>query len=89
MHELAIAQSIVEQVEAITDWALKYLSETERQEARAHVDLKRTLKGAGFEYRVSESTVEVTVESIVEVLKEQVTPRLREVLDRALAGEGG
>ncbi len=74
-----------ESVQAIADWALKYLTDEQRQNAKAHVDLKGTLKTLGFEYSVAESTVEVTVESITEVLKEQVSPRLREVLDRALA----
>lgn len=69
---------------AITDWALKYLSSDNPE--HAHVDLKSTLKTVGFEYRVSESTVEVTLESIVDVLREQVNPQLRDVLDRALAG---
>lgn len=70
-------------IEAITDWALKCL--TGDNASRAHVDLKSTLKTVGFEYSVAESTVEVTLESIVAVLGEQVSPRLREVLDRSLA----
>lgn len=72
-----------EMIQAVTDWALNYLGAQKFAEAKAHLDLKGTLKTQGFEYRVSESTVEVTVESIVEVLKEHVNPRLREVLDRA------
>lgn len=74
-------------IEAITDWALKYLG-SENPE-HAHVDLKSTLKTVGFEYRVAESTVEMTLESIVGVLQEQVSPRLREILDRALADAPG
>lgn len=73
-------------LQAVTDWALKYLSDETAERTHAHLDLKGTLKAHGFEYRVSESTVEVTVESIVEVLKEQMAPGLREVLDRALSG---
>jgi vacuolar-type H+-ATPase subunit E/Vma4 len=72
-----------EAIDAITDWALKYMG-SENPE-HAHVDLKSTLKTVGFEYRVAESTVEVTLESIVDVLREQVSPALREVLDRSLA----
>ncbi len=74
-----------EAMTAITDWAVKYLSDENTEQAKAHMDLKGTLKGIGFEYCVAESTVEMTVESIVAVLKEQVTPHLREVLDRALS----
>lgn len=70
-------------IKAITDWALKYMGSDNPE--HAHIDLKSTLKAVGFEYRVAESTVEVTVESIVDVLREQVSPQLREVLDRAVS----
>jgi len=76
-----------EAIEAITDWALKYMGSDDP--ARAHVDLHSTLKTLGFEYQVAESTVEVTVESVVDVLREQVSPRLREVLDRVMREAGG
>ena len=74
-----------DELERITDWALKYLGDEDRDKARAHVDLQGTLKTHGFEYSVCESTVEVTVEAIVDVLAEQMAPALRKVLDRALA----
>jgi len=74
-----------EAMASIAEWAVKYLSSPETDKAKAHVDLKGTLKGIGFEYCVAESTVEVTVESVVAVLTEQVSPHLREVLDRALS----
>jgi len=74
-----------DELENITQWALKYLSDSEQDKARAHVDLRGTLEAHGFEYRVHESTVEVTVEAIVDVLAKQMAPSLRKVLDRALA----
>ena len=74
-------------LDAVTNWALRYIGDGPKDESHAHVDLRSTLKSHGFEYRVAESTVEVTVESIVAVLKEQMSPRLGEMLDRALAGE--
>ncbi len=76
-----------EAIEAITDWALKYMGSD--NPAHAHLDLHSTLKTLGFEYQVAESTVEVTVESVVDVLREQVSPRLREVLDRVIREAGG
>jgi V/A-type H+-transporting ATPase subunit E len=45
--------------------------------------LSPTLAEAGFEYRVSDGTVEVTVESTVDLLMRLLTPRLGEVLERA------
>jgi len=72
---------------ALTNWALKYLADgAAGRQPHAHVDLKGTLKSHGFEYRLRAATVEVTVESIVGLLKEQMAPNLRQVLDRALAG---
>ncbi|NLF30872.1 MAG: hypothetical protein GX591_08305 [Planctomycetes bacterium] len=74
-------------IAAITDWALKYMGSD--NPAHAHLDLHSTLKTLGFEYQVAESTVEVTVESVVDVLLEQVSPRLREVLDRVMREADG
>ncbi len=56
--------------------------------AEPRVDLKGKLKSAGFEYAVSGGVVEVTAESIAGVLGEIIAPRLRELIDRAAAGEG-
>jgi hypothetical protein len=49
------------------------------------VALKGTLQGVGFEYRVAHGGVEVTPDAAAELLKEWAGPRLRELLDRALA----
>ena len=43
--------------------------------------LKGHLARAGFEYKVDGGTVEVTPESVVETLKELISPSLRELLD--------
>ena len=48
------------------------------------IDLKGTLSGAGFEYAVSGATVEMTLESVVEVLSRLVAPDLRGIVERAL-----
>jgi len=48
------------------------------------IDLKGTLQQAGFEYKVDGGTVEVTVDSVVELLAGMVGPRLREILIEAM-----
>ena len=62
--------------EKLTDYALKEITEKS-------VNLEGTLNRAGFEYSVDNATVEVTTESIVDMLSGMVSPRLREVLDQA------
>lgn len=44
------------------------------------IDIKGTLARAGFEYKVTDATVEVTLDSVVEILTELVTPELRSLL---------
>lgn len=48
-----------------------------------HVDLHGTLEKAGFEYRVTNGTVEVTTESVVAMLSELVRPELRRILNES------
>lgn len=48
------------------------------------IDLKGMLAEAGFEYRVTGATVEVTVDSVVDTLSELVGGRVRELLDEAM-----
>jgi len=86
MVQINVCKDVMGQV---ADWALKYLGDTRSEADRPKVNLKGALHGHGFEYRVGDSTVEVTVESIVGVLKEHMSARLREVLDRALADVKG
>lgn len=53
------------------------------------VDVKQSLRQAGFEVNVRGATVEVTTESVVETLMELVGPGLREALSRALQKREG
>ena len=69
-----------EKVEALTKWALGRLA---GGGDKPQVDLKGGLQSAGFEYSVSGGTVEVTPESIAEVLSGMVSDRLRELLEQA------
>ncbi len=63
-------------MEQVGDWALDEI-------ASGRVDLQNTLKGLGFEYTMGDATVEVTVEAVVEVLRQMVSARLQKVLIEA------
>jgi V/A-type H+-transporting ATPase subunit E len=63
----------------LSDWATKELS---------NVDLEGELSQAGFEYTATGATVEVTVDSVVESLSALVSPKLRSILEEAMAKEG-
>lgn len=72
-----------EELEAVTDWALREMTQHDER-GRPRIDLKGKLKAAGFEYSAGGGTVEVTPESIAAALSEMITPRLREVIDKAM-----
>jgi len=69
----------------LAGWAIKEF-QSQADEAGISLDLKGTLSTAGFEYKVSGATVEVTLDSVVERLNELVSPQLREMVDAAVAG---
>lgn len=54
-----------------------------------NVDLVGTLREGGFEYRISDGTVDVTVESVVEAMGRIVQPRLRDMMRASLDGASG
>ncbi len=62
----------------LADWAIATLHD--RREQKLSVELHGSLKTAGFEYKVSGGTVEVTPESVVQVLSEIVTPELQRLI---------
>jgi V/A-type H+-transporting ATPase subunit E len=66
----------------VADWAIQELAAQARQ-ARTQIDLKGNLRQAGFEYTFAGGTVEVTNDALVNVLAGMVTPRLREMVERA------
>ncbi len=70
----------------LVDWALGEIGKERVEETRKHIgiDLKGTLKQSGFEYTCAGATVEVTLDSVVEMLCEMVSPKLRETLDHAV-----
>ena len=77
----------------LAEWAIKEF-QSEAEEAGISVDLRGSLSTAGFEYKVSGATVEVTLDSVVETLNQLIDPQLREIVNAAVAdntqtGEGG
>lgn len=46
--------------------------------------LKATLVGAGFEYKINGATIEVSPDSVSELISEMVSPALQEILDRVI-----
>jgi len=68
----------------LKSWALKELGAKAIAEVRPSFDLKGSLQQVGFEYSVGDGgTVEVTLESVVDLLSRLVTPALRDVLAQA------
>ena len=68
----------------LVDWALAHIGQTTPGPEHITIDLKGTLAQAGFEYNATGATIEVTVDSVVEVLDSLVSPALREILDNAI-----
>ncbi len=83
----AISVSVSEAMhDQLGAWAVEELKKAAA--GSGGVDLKATLKQAGFEYSTSEGgTVEVTLESVADALKELVGASLRETFGKALEGQ--
>jgi V/A-type H+-transporting ATPase subunit E len=71
-----------ELAEGLEVWAMKELASG--IEGGNGLSLAADLREAGFEYSVGDGTVEVTVSAAVDLLMQLLTPRLREVLQRAV-----
>lgn len=75
---------------SMRDQLVQWAIETLRKDLSAGgmgIDLQGTLKADGFEYRVIDGTVEVTLDSVVEVLSGIVGPELRQIVARAAADD--
>jgi len=70
-----------EELKAATEWALKEMRDRGRDDCHMRIDLKGKLKSVGFEYNATGGTVEVTPESVAEVLGGMLSPKLREMVD--------
>jgi len=64
-------------------WAVREIGQKKLDNVDVPIDLKGMLSGAGFEYTASGATVEVTAESVVEMLGELIGPELRAILESA------
>lgn len=69
--------------EKLVDWALREIKKERMEGLDTSIDLQGTLSTSGFEYSVTGATVEVTRDAVVQLLRELVGPRLREILDEA------
>ncbi len=67
----------------LAEWAIKQIRKSSKKDGLC-VDLKGTLKQAGFEYNITGATVEMTQEAIIETLMALVGPKLREVFNSAV-----
>lgn len=70
----------------LAHWAIQtfHKGDKSKKQEELSVELHGTLTGAGFEYKMSEGTVEITAESVVTVLSEIVTPELRKLIGAAV-----
>jgi V/A-type H+-transporting ATPase subunit E len=69
--------------EQLVNWALTEIKQERVEGLDTSIDLRGSLKTAGFEYALSGAKVEVTRDSVVQVLRELIGPRLREIMDKA------
>ena len=81
-----------EMKEKLSSWALSEIVKA-AEKAGVQVDVKDTLKEAGFEYSITDAKVEVTLNSVVQTLSEMIGPSLREAFDQIAdeekAGQSG
>ncbi len=71
--------------EQLKAWAFKTLGQTVVEKFRPCIQIKDKLNQAGFEFSVETGTIEVTRDSVVDILSDMVTPELRKIL----AGSSG
>ncbi len=67
----------------LAHWAIETFHKDKKREGLS-VELHGSLTGAGFEYKMVEGTVEITAESVVQVLSEIITPELRKLIAEAV-----
>lgn len=69
----------------LADWVIATFHKGDER-LGVSVDLHGALRGAGFEYRLSDGTVEVTSEAVARVLSDMVKPEFRQLLASAAGG---
>ncbi|HBO43366.1 MAG TPA: hypothetical protein DD670_05425, partial [Planctomycetaceae bacterium] len=70
----------------LADWTIKTFHKP-GERGRFTLELHAALSMVGFEYKVSDGTVEVTPESVVQVLSGMVTPELQALIASTRGGE--
>ena len=65
------------------NWGLHELAQ--QHGSGLSVELASSLSKAGFEYSIHNATVEVTLDSVVELLRDMVSPALDAVIEKAMA----
>ena len=83
-HDRAVVSVPPEMASQLTSWALDRMKQTAEGKGM-RLDLRTTLAGEGFEYNVAGANIEMTVESVVEMLCQMVNPQLGQVLKRAVS----
>jgi len=73
--------------EKLIDWAIKVIGDEALESIHPSIDLKGTLKEAGFEYRIGQATIEVTEAAVVEALASLIRPQLAEMLRETMGQE--
>ncbi len=71
----------------LLQWALSVLMAEREKGRELKFDLFGSLQTAGFEYRLDNAAVEVTQESVVEVLSQMVAPELRAIIEGATGAD--
>lgn len=82
--EIRVPEALRERLE---EWSLGELAALVR-EGGLEVDVRGGVEGCGFEYRVGATSVEVTVDSVVELLRELVRPGLLAALQDGVGADG-
>ena len=72
--------------EKLVRWAIEKVH-NDYDRLKASVDLHGRLKQAGFEYKcdVSDGTVEVTVDSVIECFTEMISPEVRKIVSESVS----
>jgi V/A-type H+/Na+-transporting ATPase subunit E len=82
-----VQKKLVSELNISKDIKIKLLEGTLRELTdslkgqNVQIDVKQNLAGAGFEYKIEGSTVEVSVESVTAMLVEMIDPQLRQFLE--------
>jgi len=83
MFDLNVAEPMKHK---LADWAISSFHKG-GEEQKLSVELHGALTTAGFEYKLDGGTVEVTPESVVQVLSQIVTPQLQELIAASKGGQ--